>query len=96
MKENMDNKTIKALDNTQFISILNLVNTRHSFGTSGKQIKYIDFSFDTRTQTIWSMKFRGMHEDFEIATNTFCNYTEEFIETAHDNMYDYIMEYLEC
>ena len=52
----------KALSFTEFAEIINFVKAKRSFGTRDYKypcVKYIDPVFDMRTNTVFSINFRG-------------------------------------
>lgn len=52
----------------------------------GLNIKYVDSCYDSRFGDIWSIKFRGLGEEKQFASNT--------NDSKYANLYDKVMDYL--
>lgn len=94
---------MKGLNSKEFIEIVNFVQKYHKFGYVSDNlkvdnkdwylcIKYIDNCYDTRTNDIWSVGFRGMGKDISFRTNTLVGLNN--INVPFDNLYDWVMAYL--
>ena len=93
---------MKGLTFEQYIEIVNFVQKHHKFGYVKEEnqikkdwwlhIKYIDNSYDTRTNDVWSVSFRGLGVDITFKTNSLVLLSPK--EIRFDNLFDYIMQYL--
>ena len=93
---------MKGLTFEQYIEIVNFVQKHHKFGYTEEEaqikkdwslhIKYIDNCYDTRTNVIWSISFRGLGQEIVFATNSLVLLSPE--EKKFDNLFEYIMQYL--
>lgn len=59
----------------------------------GFGIKYVDFIYDTRDKTVWSIKFRQGKTGWRFATNHF-GIREIPKGWKYDNLYDLCMDFL--
>lgn len=79
----------KALSFKEFAEIVNFIKDHRSFGIGEvgyPSVKYIDPVFDMRTNTIFSIKFRGSFEKHFHCVNECRDLTE--------SMFERIMEWL--
>lgn len=93
---------MKGLTFEQYIEIVNFVKKYHKFGYVKEEnqikkdwylhIKYIDNCYDTRTNDIWSVSFRGLGQEIIFATNSLVLLSPK--EKKFDNLFEYIMQYL--
>lgn len=58
----------------------------------GMGIKYVDFTYDTRTMDIWSVTFRGV--GVRLSTNHYTALSMPPEDFNYSNLYDWCMDFL--
>jgi hypothetical protein len=84
----MNHRIVKALSHKEVNNIMTEIRKRHSLVT-GRGIKYVDMSYDFRTNEVWRFvipSFFSEPKEFTV--------TNRVDNGKHDNLYDEIMEYL--
>lgn len=95
---------MKGLTLEQNTNIINFVQKHHKFAFVNTEntivvndkpyclcIKYVDFCYDSRTQDIWAISFRGLGVDLTFATNSLVSNNSKI---PYDSLYDWVMAYL--
>lgn len=93
----------------QYAEIIMFVQKHHAFGgvhqedrivksennltTEQYNIKYIDSTYDSRTQTVWSVSFRGF-VNLQFRTNHFMSHDKKPDDFKFIALYDWIMAFL--
>lgn len=78
----------KALSVKDYIELLQYISKNHAWNINcmkGKVIKYVDATFDFRTNTYFAIKFRGMEDKDFVKVN----------ENRHRDMKKWIYDWLE-
>jgi len=78
---------VNGLTPAQHKKIMIRIREKHWL-VSGRNVKYIDTSFDFRTDTFWRILVRPYGKDKLFTT------TNRFDNPKHDNLYDEIIEWL--
>lgn len=94
----------------QFTQVVDFVQKHHAFAgvhqenriiksekdltTEQYHIKYIDSTYDSRTQTVWSVSFRGLGTNLRFTTNHFMSHDKKPDDFKFITLYDWIMAYL--
>lgn len=93
---------IKGMSLELYAEIVSIVQNHHAFGvvpdeTTKKtrhHIKYIDSVYDSRSQTIWSVSFRGLGVNVRFQTNHFMSHDKKPDDFKFTTLYDWILKYL--
>lgn len=81
-------KVVAGLIASEFEAIMNRIDEKHWL-IKGRNVKYVDTSFDFRTHTFWRVVIRPFGKQKVFTT------TNRFDNPKHDNLYDEIVEWLE-
>lgn len=95
---------MRALSKKEFTEVMDFVQQWHEFADVSKDrskypkmekygmsIKYIDSTYDNRTQEIFCLTFRSMGEETVLTTT---NIFDGDIRKNYESLYDYAMDYL--
>ena len=94
---------MKDLTHEQVIEINKFVQKYHSFIYIPEEerldknkmvfkIKYVDTIYDTRTQSYWCIKFRGLGNDRIFTTQS--HIIQEQNASHYESLYDWVMDFL--
>lgn len=94
---------MKGMTIQQFTQIMEFAQKNHPFGgvhdgkiplTGQHHIKYIDSTYDSRTQTIWNVSFRGLGTNLRFRNNHFMSLDKVPDDFKFTTLHDWIMAYL--
>lgn len=83
----MEHKIMKALSHAEMRKIMKYIQKKHCLVT-GRCVKYLDMSYDYRTNEIWRVVIRPFGEGKEFSV------TNRFDNPKEDSLYEEIMNWL--